>query len=238
MKQSTFLTLIIAGVCGSTPSVTLGAVVQYVSPASSPQWFAAAGPEATTVDFETYAGPLGNQYLANHGVAFSSHLYGAPAIVSHGYQTVPTQRWARWRQWANDNPPDLGLSMSFTDPQRAIALNHPVWGGCWTPPGSIGFTGLEVEFTLGGIVIGGWSQDSYWGQTQTLYTDTFLGLTSDQEFDGARIWWNQPTDTPQYWSDAAFTDLYFSTVPAPSALAVFVALGILRHRRRLCSSNP
>ena len=219
------------GLCALTPNDARGAVIEYISPQNSGAWFAAAGPQVRTVDFEmTGVHALGLNWLGSHGVWFS----GAPGLPPHSllaaYQTVPVQRWAAWYQYYNSDPTTAGMTMSFLTPQHAIGFNHPIWGG--NSNTTVGWTGLEIEFSRGGVVVGGWNQDSPWGQTPGNSTNTFLGLTTDFEFDKARIWWNQPTDVSPFDSIAAITDLYFSTVPAPSVLLVFSLGGLLGPRRR------
>lgn len=210
---------------------TRAAVISYETPAARDAWFAAAGPTTRTLDFE---GPGGSglyiRYLLSHGVTFTNAYGGPAARVLEAQGSLPPQYWALWLENAT-YPPNNGLNMSFTTPQHAIAFNRPIWDYMLEPPSSWLHMPLNVELTKAGTIVGSWTLNNDWGLNASTFTETFVGLTSESGFDRARIWFTVPPSTGALLR-GRFSDLYFSTVPAPGALVMLAALGAIARRRR------
>lgn len=211
-------------------------VIPYLMAPTRDAWYAAAGPDVISVDFEGVPPQvLSNQYQASHGISFSSpgSFSQQVGLVTSGPDSEETN-YAMWFQQPFINPPNSGLIMSFATPQHSIGFDSIAWTGCFVPPSSAGaFTGLNIVFSMNNTVVGGWKQTTDLGITTTNYWETYLGFTSTVQFDKARVWWGSPIGG---WADNSAQSFIgavsFSTVPAPGALWCVIALCATKRLRR------
>ena len=121
-----------------------------------------------------------------------------------GPNVVQPLAWELFPQDGHGIDGNNGIILAFDEPIHSIGQHGP---GAW-----------RFRLYSGGQQI---FVSSWWGGA----TNGYSGLYSDIAFDGVYI---ESPNANDVYSD----NIYFSTIPAPGAVAVFVGSGLIRRRRK------
>ncbi len=245
LTSPTWLVVAVGGLTCLIAQHATGGITDYLEsdhyqPGQRASWLAAAGGQSRSITFsEAGIWPnmiINTQYSTTHGVTFDVPIVPwQPSVTSWGYPESPGNHLLFMTNYLPNTPSQTsGLVLDFATPQRAIGFDRIDWPYNWNPPGA-GFVPLHIRLTNSdGSLVGQWNLTVDLGLSINTRWHNFIGITSDQAFDRAQIWFSHPDMQVPGGQGWYLDDVHYSTVPAPGALIMFAVagLGITRKRRQ------
>lgn len=219
--------------------VAAGDIIAFETPVNEAAWTAAAGISTTSLTFDHEIDSVGNAYWDSHGIGFGTtggNPWDPADVVWYDFQILqPDGYYLKWLEPIGADTGEVNLLINFATAQRALAFDGVAWTNMFIPEDDERFARIGLYFTYQGTSVGSWVLEDWWGVSSPGPNDpTFVGFTSDVPFDGVRFSILPPNGTFQhFWSASGWVhEFRFSEVPAPGALPLLGAVGLVGRRRR------